>query len=119
MVYGNSNSNDDVDGQWTMDIDMVIFLLSTWRSIFNNSSDNNISSINAKRLDLFILLEDCNGALSLVVMGDQDHVFLGAAQKFARVHKNVDLTVLDKCGHICNIENHLIFNERALAFLKE
>lgn len=57
--------------------------------------------------------------LSLVVMGDQDHVFLGAAQKFAQVHKNVDLTVLEKCGHICNIENHLIFNERALAFLKE
>ena len=69
MVYGNSNSNDDDDGQWTMDIDiMVIFLLSTWRSILNNSSDNNISSINAKRLDLFILLEDCNGALSLVVI---------------------------------------------------
>ena len=68
MVYGNSNSNDNDDGQWTMDIDMVIFLLSTWRSILNNSSDNNNSSINAKRLDLFILLEDCNGALSLVVI---------------------------------------------------
>ena len=68
MVYGNSNSNDDDDGQWTIDIDMVIFLLSTWRSILNNSSDNNISSINAKRLDMFILLDDCNGALSLVVI---------------------------------------------------
>jgi pimeloyl-ACP methyl ester carboxylesterase len=56
--------------------------------------------------------------LSLVVMGDQDHVFLGAAQKFAKVHKNVNLTILDKCGHICNIENHLGFNERALEFLK-
>ena len=66
MVRGNSNSNDDDDGQWTMD--MVIFLLSTWRSILNNSSDNNISFINAKRLDLFILIEDCNGALSLVVI---------------------------------------------------
>ena len=65
MVYGNSNSNDDDDGQWKMD---MIFLLSTRRSILNNSSDNNISSINAKRLDLFILLEDCNGALSLVVI---------------------------------------------------
>ena len=32
-------------------------------------SDINISSINAKMLDMFILLEDCNGALSLVVMG--------------------------------------------------
>jgi len=66
MVYGNSNSNDDDDGQWTMD--MLIFLLSTWRSILNNSSDNNISSINAKMLDVFILLEDCNGALGLVVI---------------------------------------------------
>jgi len=56
--------------------------------------------------------------LSLVVMGEEDHVFLGAAQKFAKVHKNVNLTILDKCGHICNIENHLGFNKRALEFLK-
>lgn len=56
--------------------------------------------------------------LSLVVMGEQDHVFLAAARHFARVHQNVQLRILEECGHICNIEKSALFNALALDFLK-
>jgi pimeloyl-ACP methyl ester carboxylesterase len=55
---------------------------------------------------------------SLVVMGQEDHVFLSAARKFARVHQNVELTILEKCGHICNIEQWQQFNALAKVFLE-
>jgi pimeloyl-ACP methyl ester carboxylesterase len=55
--------------------------------------------------------------LSLVVMGDQDHVFIGAARKFAEVQKNVELTILEGCGHIVNIEYYEAFNQLAVEFL--
>ena len=35
---------------------------------------------------------------SLVVMGDQDHIFFKAAKQFAEVHRNVRLSVIENCG---------------------
>lgn len=55
--------------------------------------------------------------LSLVVMGDQDHVFFKAAQRFAQTHQRAQLVIVEKCGHVCNIEQYEIFNYTALAFL--
>lgn len=56
--------------------------------------------------------------ISLVIMGDQDHVFLKAAIRFAQTHPSARLVILEKCGHICNIEQYQRFNQEALAFLK-
>ena len=56
---------------------------------------------------------------SLVVMGEEDHVFVKAAEKFARTHRNAQLIVFEKCGHVCNIEQYERFNRTALAFLRE
>lgn len=56
---------------------------------------------------------------SLVVMGAEDHVFVKAAEKFARTHRNAQLIVFEKCGHVCNIEQYERFNRTALAFLRE
>lgn len=55
--------------------------------------------------------------ISLVVMGDQDHVFFGAAQRFAKVQQNVNLVIMEGCGHVCNIERPKHFNQLALEFL--
>ncbi|TXB63472.1 alpha/beta fold hydrolase [Phaeodactylibacter luteus] len=55
--------------------------------------------------------------LSLVVMGDQDHVFFQAAKRFASTHKQAQLVILEKCGHVCNIEQYERFNQTALSFL--
>jgi pimeloyl-ACP methyl ester carboxylesterase len=57
--------------------------------------------------------------ISLVVMGDQDHVFFGAAKRFVQVQKNVHLVIMEGCGHVCNIESPKRFNQLALDFLNE
>lgn len=56
--------------------------------------------------------------LSLVVMGDQDHVFYKAAKRFVAHHQKASIAVIEKCGHICNIEQHDLFNKMVLDFLK-
>jgi len=55
--------------------------------------------------------------LSLVVMGDQDHVFYKAAKRFVSHHSKASLVVIEKCGHICNIEQYDLFNKTVLNFL--
>lgn len=55
--------------------------------------------------------------VSLVAMGDQDHVFFEAAKKFANHHQKARLVVFEQCGHVCNIEKAEEFNRAALAFL--
>lgn len=54
---------------------------------------------------------------SLVVMGSQDHIFLDAARRFASRHAQAHLQIIERCGHICNIEQPDTFNKLALEFL--
>ena len=53
----------------------------------------------------------------LVVMGAQDHIFFGAAEKFASAQKNMRLSVIENCGHVCSIEAPDLFNDLVLKFL--
>lgn len=55
----------------------------------------------------------------LVVMGSQDHIFFGAAEKFASAQKNMRLAVIENCGHVCSIEAPELFNELVLKFLAD
>lgn len=54
---------------------------------------------------------------SLVIMGADDYVFLGAAKKFASVHEQVALEVIPSAGHICNIDRPKEFNRICRSFL--
>lgn len=73
--------------------------------------------------EFFKILDECFNApmlnKSLVVMGAQDHVFLKAAQRFAKKQKEAKLVIFEKCGHICNIEKWKDFNRVAVQFLQE
>ena len=53
-----------------------------------------------------------------ILMGADDYIFLRAAKKFARLHDLVDIKVLPKTGHICNIEASDEFNRAVLQFFK-
>ncbi len=46
----------------------------------------------------------------LVVMGEQDHLFLDQAQRYALLHPDVQLNVLPRCGHVVTIEQADAFN---------
>ncbi len=53
----------------------------------------------------------------LVVMGAQDHVFLQPAREYMEKYGEVVLEIIDKCGHVCNIEKPDEFNQKCLKFL--
>ena len=55
----------------------------------------------------------------LVVMGDQDHIFFRAAERFARIQRNMRLAVIENCGHVCSIEAPELFNDLVLKFLSD
>ena len=55
--------------------------------------------------------------ISLVAMGDEDHVFFEAARQFVNHHQKAKLVIFEKCGHICNIDQYEQFNQTVLQFL--
>lgn len=53
----------------------------------------------------------------LVVMGEQDHLFLDQAQRYGRLHPTVELAVIPRCGHVVTIERADHFNALCADFL--
>ena len=52
----------------------------------------------------------------LVVMGAQDHVFLEPAKEYVEKYGEVFLEIIERCGHVCNIERAADVNNRWLDF---
>lgn len=63
--------------------------------------------------------EDDPGIPVLYVMGEQDHLFLEPIRERVRKFKNQTLTVVEKCGHVVNIEKAALFNELSINFIKQ
>lgn len=55
---------------------------------------------------------------SLYVMGEEDHLFLPSIKKLTGNQKNAALHIIEKCGHVVNVEQPGIFNSTSIAFLK-
>lgn len=53
---------------------------------------------------------------ALIAMGAEDHVFKASAQQMVSKNDQAELFLLNKAGHICNIDRPELFNEKALAF---
>ena len=58
------------------------------------------------------------GIPTLYVMGDQDVMFLEPVKKIVKNHSSSVLKILDKCGHVVNVEKPQRFNELYLAFIQ-
>lgn len=59
------------------------------------------------------------GIPTLYIMGDQDHMFLPAARTLAAKHRLSVLRVIERCGHVCNIERPKLFNRHSMEFLRD
>jgi pimeloyl-ACP methyl ester carboxylesterase len=55
---------------------------------------------------------------TILIMGGQDHFFLKQAKRYVERHKNARLKIVEKCGHIVNLEKGEAFNKLCLQFLK-
>ncbi|HEX2166001.1 MAG TPA: alpha/beta hydrolase [Longimicrobiales bacterium] len=59
------------------------------------------------------------GIPTLYLMGAEDHMFLPAAQRLAQRHGHAVLRVIERCGHVCNIEKPEAFNQISIDFMKD
>lgn len=55
---------------------------------------------------------------TLYVMGDQDLMFLEPVKNIVEKHSNSILKIVEKCGHVVNVEQPKQFNQYALTFIQ-
>lgn len=56
---------------------------------------------------------------TLYIMGEQDYLFLPIIEKLVKIHKKAILSIIPKCGHVVNVEQHEVFNKSAIKFIQE
>jgi pimeloyl-ACP methyl ester carboxylesterase len=54
---------------------------------------------------------------TLYIMGEEDYLFLPTIKKIAADHASALLVVIEKCGHVVNVERPQIFNDTVLGWL--
>ncbi|WP_075340479.1 alpha/beta fold hydrolase [Tenacibaculum agarivorans] len=54
---------------------------------------------------------------TLYVMGAEDHLFLPPIKRVVQNHTHSSLFVIKKCGHVVNIEQPIIFNDKTITFI--
>ena len=55
---------------------------------------------------------------TLYVMGSEDYLFLPPVKKIVAEHKQSMLKVVEKCGHVVNVEQPDVFNRYSIQFLR-
>lgn len=58
-------------------------------------------------------------APTLYLMGAEDHMFLPAARQLAERHRNAALAVIDRAGHVCNVDRPDAFNRVSIEFIRD
>jgi pimeloyl-ACP methyl ester carboxylesterase len=59
------------------------------------------------------------GIPTLYLMGGEDHMFLAPARRMAARHRRAFLRVIERCGHVCNIERPAEFNRFSIEFMRD
>lgn len=54
----------------------------------------------------------------LYLMGERDHMFLPMVDNLVKKHLNSKLEIINNSGHVCNIDQPEIFNQRSIQFIK-
>ena len=54
----------------------------------------------------------------LYIMGERDHMFLPMVTDLVKKHFNSHLEIIKNSGHVCNIDQPEVFNERSIQFIK-
>lgn len=55
---------------------------------------------------------------TLYVMGDEDHLFLPSIKNVVSRHIQSTLFIVENCGHVVNVEQPELFNNRTIQFIK-
>jgi pimeloyl-ACP methyl ester carboxylesterase len=61
-------------------------------------------------------IKDC-GIPTLYIMGAEDYMFLPSISKLVEDHVSSTLLVIQDCGHVVNVEQPDVFNQKSIDFL--
>ena len=64
----------------------------------------------------FFRINDC-GKPTIYIMGEEDHMFLPSITKLVANHSSSSLFVIPACGHVVNVDQPDIFNQRSIQFI--
>lgn len=54
------------------------------------------------------------------IMGNEDHMFLPSIKKLVKEHyQSAQLFIVENCGHVVNVDQPQIFNEKVIEFIKK
>ncbi|RNC89439.1 MAG: alpha/beta hydrolase [Allomuricauda sp.] len=56
---------------------------------------------------------------TLYVMGSEDYLFLPSIKKITKAHQSSELFVVPNCGHVVNVEQSRIFNDKVIAYISD
>ncbi len=54
---------------------------------------------------------------TLYIMGEEDHLFLPSIKSVAQKHINSSLVIIEKCGHVVNVEQAAVFNTKTISYI--
>ena len=54
---------------------------------------------------------------TLYVMGSEDYLFLPSIEKVVKKHNMSKLAVVANCGHVVNVEQPVVFNDKVISYL--
>ncbi|MEH6681028.1 MAG: alpha/beta hydrolase [Sediminicola sp.] len=57
------------------------------------------------------------GIPTLYIMGEEDYLFLPTIKELVHSHKSAELIVVHNCGHVVNVEQPQVFNDRVIGYL--
>lgn len=55
----------------------------------------------------------------LYIFGSEDHLFISKAEGYVKKDCNAKLHIIDRVGHLCNVESPKEFNEQSISFIKK
>jgi len=56
---------------------------------------------------------------TLYIMGEEDHLFLPSIKNIVSKHINASLIVIEKCGHVVNVDKATIFNTKTIHYINQ
>jgi pimeloyl-ACP methyl ester carboxylesterase len=67
---------------------------------------------------LYLFREKEHHAPTLYIMGEHDKMFLPAIKDLVKKHKQSKIIVVENAGHVVNIDQPKIFNEKVIGFIR-
>lgn len=74
-----------------------------------------IKKMNNYKVIIKKINEVCNFPI-LFIIGSEDHIFFNSLRRNFKYLKNSSMKIIEKCGHVCNIEKYKEYNKIVLDF---